>query len=192
MLTTGNGGAITTSDPELLALLRDLRGYSYDPGRFFWHRHLPFNVRMSGLQAAVGLAQLDRLDALVAHHTWLAEAYTERLEGVRGVQLPARPEAAGGAPGSRHAWWMYTIHVDEDAYGHRVPALRQALADQGIETRPAFVPLHWQPVLQGAVAAPHRPLPVSEWAAQTGINLPSGANLDEAQIDRVVGIIAKR
>jgi len=182
MMTTGNGGAITTSRPELASLLRELRGYSYAPGRFFWHEHMPFNVRMSGLQAAVGLAQLDRLDALVAHHAWMARAYSEGLAGVPGIQLPS-PSTEG-----RHVYWMVTIHVDEDVYGMSAYGLRTALASAGVETRPVFTPLHVQPVLQRA-AGRQGPFPHATWAAETGINLPSSAVLTAEQLERVCAVI---
>jgi perosamine synthetase len=182
MMTTGNGGAITTSRPELATLLRELRGYSYAADRFFWHEHMPFNVRMSGLQAAVGLAQLDRLDDLVAHHAWMAKAYTERLTGLAGIQLP-QPCAEG-----RHVHWMYTIHVDEAGFGCSSYALRARLASAGVETRPVFTPLHVQPVLQ-VTAGQQGPFPNATWAARTGINLPSAATLTAEQIDRVCGVI---
>jgi perosamine synthetase len=182
MMTTGNGGAITTSRPELAALLRELRGYSYAPGRFFWHEHMPFNVRMSGLQAAVGLAQLDRLGALVNHHEWMAAAYAEGLKGLPGITQPA-PCAEG-----RHVYWMVTIHVDEARYGLSAHALRVRLAADAIETRPVFTPLHVQPVLQER-AQGQGPFPNASWAARTGINLPSGATLTPTQLGRVCEVI---
>jgi perosamine synthetase len=184
MMTTGNGGAITTSRPELASLLRELRGYSYAPDRFFWHEHMPFNVRMSGLQAAVGLAQLDRLDDLVAHHEWMARAYSEALAGLPGIQLPA-PCSEG-----RHVYWMVTIHVDEAVYGMSAYGLREALAAAGVETRPVFTPLHVQPVLQRA-AGQQGPFPHATWAAETGINLPSSAVLTPEQLERVCAVIRR-
>ena len=182
MMTTGNGGAITTSRPELAALLRELRGYSYAPGRFFWHEHMPFNVRMSGLQAAVGLAQLDRLDALVTHHEWMAQAYADGLAGIPGITQPSPCEEG------RHVYWMVTIHVDEAIYGHSAHALRGALAAEAIETRPVFTPLHAQPILQ-THAEGQGAFPNATWASETGINLPSGATLTPDQLARVCSVI---
>ncbi len=183
MMTTGNGGAITTSHPELEAMLRELRGYSYAPGRFFWHSHMPFNVRMSALQAAVGLAQVERLAELVAHHRWLAGQYEAGLRGLPGVKLPA-PSVLG-----EHVYWMYTIHIDEALYGQSAYAVRAALAEEGIETRAVFSPLHVQPILQVGAAPAQGPFPVTSWAALSGINLPSGKTLTQAQIDRVCQVI---
>ena len=182
MMTTGNGGAITTSRPELAALLRELRGYSYAPGRFFWHEHMPFNVRMSGLQAAVGVAQLGRLDELVAHHEWMSGAYAAGLAGIPGLTLPAPCEEG------RHVYWMVTIHVDAAVFGMTAYELRVELAADAIETRPVFTPLHAQPVLQTS-AKGQGPFPNATWASRTGINLPSGATLTEAQLNRVCAVI---
>lgn len=183
MITTGNGGAITTSHEGLVALLRELRGYSYAPGRFFWHAHTAWNVRMSALQAALGLAQVERLPELVRHHAWLAERYGEGLRDVPGVVLPSPAEGGG------HVYWMYTIHVEPEAYGRDAFALRTALAAEGLETRPVFSPLHVQPVLQEAAAPVQGPFPNAEWAALTGINLPSGKTLTEESIERVCRVV---
>lgn len=181
MMTTGNGGAITTSHSGLAELLRKLRGYSYATNRFFWHGHMPFNVRMSAMQAAVGQAQVQRLEAIVAQRQEMAERYAAALGGISRLTLP------GPALGGRHAYWMYTIHVDE--HGPSAGAVREALAAAGIETRPAFTPLHVQPVLQDAAAPEQGPFPTSEWAARTGINLPSGSHVGAAEVARVARVL---
>lgn len=185
MITTGNGGAITSDHPGLVRALRHLRGYSYAPGRMFWHREMPFNVRMSAVQAALGVGQLERLDEVVARRERLAEAYAERLRGEPGLLLPS-PCARG-----RHAYWMYTVHVDEAACGHSAGDVRRALAAEGIETRAVFAPLHAQPVLRRASAPSQGRFPNAEWAARTGINLPSGALMRPDQIDRVADALRR-
>ena len=177
MITTGNGGAITTNHKELAKFLRQIRGYSYEPERFFWHHHMPFNARMSSLQAAVGCAQLDKLETLVDAKLEVAKGYQERLHNTPDLTLPS-PSSQG-----QHIYWMYTVHTE------RSIELRRSLADAGIETRPVFSPLHVQPVLQEASAPVQGPFPNSEWAARTGVNLPSGANLTSTQLDRISEVI---
>ncbi len=180
VMTTGNGGAITTDSDELASLVRELRGYSYAPGRFFWHHHPPFNLRISALQAAVGLAQLERMDAILDARAALERRYHERLAGIEGLTLPSF------APGS--VCWMYTVHV-EAAYGADATEVRRRLAAAHIETRPVFAPLHAQPVLQEAAAPTQGPFPVAEWAGATGINLPSNPLLSDAELDRVAAVL---
>lgn len=180
VMTTGNGGAITTDSDELAGLVRELRGYSYAPGRFFWHHHPPFNLRISALQAAVGLAQLGRMDAIVAARARLEERYRARLGGIAGLTLP-RFE-----PGS--ICWMYTVHVETE-YGQSATGVRRRLAEAGIESRPVFTPLHVQPVLQRAAAPAQGPFPVAEWAGATGINLPSDPLLSDEALDRIAAVL---
>ncbi len=185
MLTTGNGGAITTSHEGLHERLRALRGYSYAEDRFFWHHHLPVNARMSALQAALGSAQLRRLPEILARRRAVAEGYELRLAGIDGLTLPSTP--AAGA----HAWWMYTVHVEPEACALTAAELRAALARQGIETRPVFSPLHVQPVLQERAAPAQGPFPVAEWAALTGLNMPTSARMGDDDLDRVCGVVRR-
>ena len=138
---------------------------------------------MSALQAAVGLAQVQRLEELVAHHRSVAERYAAGLRGVAGVALP-EPAALGD-----HAYWMYTVHIEEAHYGSGAYAVREALAREGIETRAVFSPLHVQPILQAGAAPAQGPFPHAAWAARTGINLPSGKTLTSEEIDRVCAVL---
>lgn len=182
MMTTGNGGAVTTSHGELAASLRRLRGYSTEPGYHFWHPDPPFNARMTALQAALGDAQLQRLDELVAMRESLAARYSDALRGIDGVRLPA-PCAIG-----RHTYWMYTIHVDEERYGADAASVRTRLAAHGLETRAVFTPLHAQPIL---ARGPLPSFPVAEWAARTGINLPSGPHVRDEHVERVARVLRR-
>ncbi len=182
MITTGNGGGITTSHPELAALLRELRGYSYSDGRLFWHTHLPFNQRISAMQAAVGRVQLARLQEILAGHRRVARGYRARLEGVPGLLLPAEPDEG------EHTYWMFTIHIEADQYGADATTVRRRLAAHGVETRAVFTPLHVQPVLQGP-GDPQGPFPQAEWAAQTGINLPSSPHLNDEELDLICAVL---
>jgi perosamine synthetase len=182
-ITTGNGGAITTDSDELAELVAELRGYSYTRGHLFWHHHLPFNLRISAMQAAMGTAQLAKLDRIIEDRRALRQRYAARLDGVPGLTLPT--DCANG----RASFWMVTIHVDSDRHGRSASEVRHALAAAGIETRAVFAPLHAQPVLQEAAAPAQGPFPVAEWAARTGINLPSNPRLTDAQLDRIADVL---
>ena len=153
---------VTTNDPGIAAAARELRDHAFTPERHFWHHRRAFNFRMSNLQAAVGLAQVERLDELLTARRRVARAYTERLSGIPGITLP--PERAG----LESVHWMYGILVEEP-FGRSRDELRAALAAEGIETRSFFVPLHVQPAYRellrgqrfpvGRADGGHRPLP---------------------------------
>jgi len=101
IITTGEGGMITTNDAGLARLMRRLRDHAFHPERHFWHEYVGFNYRMTNLQAAVGLAQTERMGAIVAARRRLRTWYDERLQSIPGLQLPTE------ARGYRSVFWMY-------------------------------------------------------------------------------------
>ena len=110
------------------------------PKRHFWHKFVGFNYRMTNLQAAVGLAQVEQLDKFVVARRRNAAEYTRRLDGIPGITTPPQ------APWAKNVYWMYGILVDAQTYGMNRDGLRKVLADHGIETRTFFIPMHCQPV----------------------------------------------
>jgi perosamine synthetase len=174
ILTSGEGGLLTTDDDEIAAVARELRDHAFSPERHFWHRRLGFNYRMTNLQAAVALAQLERLDALVSRRRENARRYRAELGDVPGVSLP--PSAPGDVS------WMFGITV-EPGFGISRDELRRVLAARGIETRTFFVPLHVQPVLRHRFRGQR--YPVAERLGATGLYLPSGPGLTAADIAAV-------
>jgi perosamine synthetase len=182
ILTTGEGGAVTTDDPEIAAIARELRDHGFSSERHFWHRFRAFNYRMSNLQAAVGLAQVERLDELVEARRANAALYRDRLAGIDGLTLPPEVE------GAESVHWMFGILV-EPGFGCSRDELRRRLAADGIETRTFFVPLHLQPsYVRSQRGARH---PVAERLGATGLYLPSAPTLTEADIDRVAGALRR-
>ena len=180
IVATGEGGMVTTDDAKLADVVRTLRDHAFTAERHFWHERRGFNYRMTNLQAAVGLAQTERLDDLVAARRRNAERYRERLSGIAGLTLPAERD------GCTNVYWMFGLLV-EDAFGTTRDGLRAHLAARGIETRGFFVPIHAQPIY----FRDHRGerFPVAERLGRRGLYLPSGPRLTEAQIDRVVDAI---
>jgi len=140
IITTGEGGMVTTNDRTLAQLAWNLRDHAFSHERHFWHKFVGFNYRMTNLQAAVGLAQVEQLDGFVAARRRNAAEYNCRLYGIPGIRTPAE------APWAKNVYWMYGIMVDETEYGMSRDALRRVLADHGIETRTFFIPMHCQPV----------------------------------------------
>jgi len=177
IITTGEGGMLVTNNEELAQKARLLRDQAYEPSRRFLHRFVGYNYRMTNLQAAIGLAQLERIDEFVEARRNHAKLYNEILGGTEGLVLP--PEASW----AKNVYWMYTILV-EDSFGMDRDRLIQKLREKGVDTRPAFYPMHLQPVYYDE--NDDGSYDVSTWLSVGGLNLPSGNGLSNTQIERVV------
>ena len=180
IITTGEGGMITTDDEELASKARNIRDHAFSPERHFWHRTVAYNFRMTNLQAAVGVAQMERVDWLVQRRIENAMRYNERLRTVPGLTLPP------ASPDVKNVYWMYGIMV-EDAFGATRDQLREHLAANAIETRSFFVPMHMQPVYFRRESLGR--FPVAENLCRRGFYLPSAASLTEEQLDFVCATI---
>lgn len=180
IVTTGEGGMVVTDAPEIADVARSLRDHAFSPERHFWHQRLAFNYRMGNLQAAVGLAQTERLDELVGRRRATAARYREALRDIPGVGLPPPTESAGGVP------WMFGITVGGPAAVSR-DELRSRLAQAGVETRSFFVPIHLQPIYRARYR--NQRYPVAEELGRTGLYIPSGAGLHASDIDYVAETI---
>jgi len=187
ILTTGEGGMVVTDDESLAERCRYFRNLCFPltGGRDYVHDDLGYNYRLTNLQAAVGVAQLERADALVERRRAVALRYSERLRGVPGLQLPVE------RPGVRNVFWMYGIVVDEAAYGMGRDALAEALRREGIDSRPFFSPLHRQKVLGRCGVTVGGEFPVTERIAAGGLYLPTGPVITGKQIDRVADAVLR-
>ena len=185
-ITTGEGGMVVTDDEALAAECRSLRNLAFPRtgGRVYRHDRIGFNYRMSNVQGAIGLAQLERIDQYVASRRAHAKRYDERLATVRSVQPPVE------RPWARNSYWMYGIVLRDEARLGR-DELTERLAADGIETRPFFQPMHSQPALLRYGTEPGGSFPVSDRLGARGLYLPSGSDLTDDDIDRVCGQIAK-
>ena len=175
-ITTGEGGMVVSNDKTLIERARHLKGQGLAAHREYWHDVVGYNYRMTNIQAAIGLAQLERADSFIARKRDIAARYAAGLEG-----LPV--ESHRCAPGTTHSYWMTSILVDRAE--HREP-LREHMARAGIETRPVFYPVHTMPMH----SRNFRRHPVAEDLAWRGINLPSWPGLSNAQVDSIVSSIA--
>ncbi len=185
VITTGEGGMVTTEDEALANRLRWLRSHAQmaDVDRPYLHAALGFNYRMSAFNAAVGLAQLDRLDEFLARKAANAAHYSARLDDCPGVRTPVGPPRP-----DRHANWAYAVVIDPDVVDGGARGLSAFLRARGCETRGFFHPLHLHPVTWGG--APDRPtLPGCETFAPRGLVLPSGNMLESRHIDVVTHAI---
>jgi perosamine synthetase len=184
LITTGEGGMILANEPRLADRARSLRNLCFRPERRFYHTELGYNGRMTNLQAALGVAQIQRMDQIIARKRWMGAAYTERLAGIAGLQLPVEE------PWARQVYWMYGLLLDESSDYDAVSFARR-LHDEGVETRPFFLGMHEQPVFQqmGLFLGEH--YPVAERLARQGLYLPSGLGLTEQQLEEVCTAVRK-
>ncbi|MCC6169605.1 MAG: DegT/DnrJ/EryC1/StrS family aminotransferase [Caldilineaceae bacterium] len=181
IITTGEGGMITTDNREIAQLAWNLRDHAFSSERHFWHKFVGFNYRMTNLQAAVGLAQVEQLESFVAARRRNAAEYTRRLRDIPGITTPPQAEWA------KNVYWMYGILVDRAAYGMSRDELRRALADHGIETRTFFIPMHCQPVYWQAFKGQR--YPIAEQLCRDGFYLPSASSLSLGEIEYVTEVI---
>lgn len=181
LVTTGEGGVITTNDPEIAKRARLLRNHAFSPDRHFWHKEIGFGYKMTNLQAAVGLGQVERFDELFAKKQAVAVAYRSGIAGVSGILLPPEKE------GFVNSHWMFGILVDRKKFGIDKNELREKLAAGGIETRSFFVPIHVQPVYRRLFTG--QKFPIAEGLCRDGLYLPSFTTLTQQDIDRVVETI---
>ncbi len=177
LITTGEGGMILTNDAGYARTAQSLRNLCFEPGRRFLHHRMGHNFRLTNVQAALGLGQLERIDEIVARKRWMGQAYTEGLRGVSGIQLPVEKAWA------RSVYWMYGLVLDDDR-GDAVQLARR-LEAEGVETRPFFLGMHEQPVFLERGLFRGERYPVTERIARQGLYLPSGLALTEDQLSRV-------
>lgn len=178
-ITTGEGGMVCTNDEVLAQKARDLRNLCFQPGKRFVHERLGWNLRLTNMQAAIGLAQLERLDEFTKRKRLMGQRYTELLKGISGVQLPlARTEYAD------NIYWVYGLVLDE-GLGMNAEDAIQKLLDKGVGCRPFFYPMHQQPVLRNMGFFQNEKYPVAERMYQRGFYIPSGMSLTQDQIEQV-------
>ena len=184
IITTGEGGMVVTARESVAKKARLLRDLAHSPKRRFWHLEVGFNYRMTAMQAALGLAQLQEVDTYLAKKRWMAAEYSRRLSGIPGLTLPME------LPGRTHVHWMYSVVV-ERRFGKTRNALMAYLQQHGIDTRTFFAPLHQQPVLRTLGLGRGKRLPVAEELSRRGLYLPSGLAITEPQIDRVCEVVGR-
>ena len=168
VITTGEGGMVTTNDDALAARLRLLRNLAFTKPRFR-HELAGFNFRMTGYQAGMGLAQLDKIENIIAQKRQVAATYRELLSGTVGIQFPE--EAAW----ARNVYWMVCVVIGND-FGISRDRLADSLRNDGIDTRTFFCPMNQQPCLRLPENGPP-PCPVADHLWESGLYLPSTNDL---------------
>lgn len=176
VITTGEGGMLLTDDDALASRLRRLKDHGMSPTRRYFHEELAFNYRMTNLQAALGVAQLEQIEQFIARKRQIHAIYQERLGACVDVTL------LGERPGYRGVFWMVSALLADESRDR--DALLAALREQGIDTRPFFVPMSELPHLAGfrAVGATGDGCPIARRLSRTGFNLPTGCGLTNEQV----------
>jgi perosamine synthetase len=175
-LTTGEGGMIVTDDWSLAEKCRKLRNLCFEPEKRFIHYDLGWNYRMTNLQAALGLAQLENLEKVLIRKKTLGSKYQELLQHNRFLQTPKIK-----MNGYENNYWVFGVVLTSES-PKTAKQIMEQLKNEGIGTRPFFWPMHKQPVLAEYF---QEALPVSELISETGFYLPSGVGTTDEEIERV-------
>lgn len=184
IITTGEGGMLTTNDVELAERTRHLADHAMSPTERYYHNELGFNYRMTSLQAALGLAQLEQIDAFIEKKRAIYHWYAEYLTGLPAVELNVERANA------YNVFWMSCLVLTEKS-GINQEELMRALREHDIDSRPFFVPLHRLPHLAGCRTVGHEgeDCPQTERLAARGLNLPSSCSLDQDTVQLVASRI---
>jgi perosamine synthetase len=179
-ITSGEGGMIVTDDEHIADKSRKLRNLYFEPPQRFVHNELGFNLRMTNIQAALGVAQLEKLDQHVILKRKIGNLYNDLLKDIDGIQLPITKTEY-----SENIYWVYSIVLDNNN-GKDANRVMQELGKNQIGTRPFFYPMHQQPILQKLGYKRNADnCPVSENIAKYGFYLPSGLGITESEISTV-------
>ena len=178
-MTTGEGGIVTTDNPDLARKLHSLRNQGRDDmGSWLGHSRLGYNYRMGEINAALGLSQLSRIESLLTRRQKVADYYRERLKDVPGVEALAPLETT-----TRLSWFVFVVRLDPDI---SKLFLIQHLADMGVPSRSYFTPIHLHPFYRDLFGYKEGSFPVTERVARSAIALPFHTNFSEANVDIVV------
>ncbi len=180
IITTSGGGMLVSADPELVSRARHLATQAREPEIFYEHTTLGYNYRLSNLLAALGRGQLRNLPAKLERRRAIHDRYREAFATTDGIAFP--PADANGEPNH----WLTVVTIDPGAFGTDPFAISATLGAAGIEARPAWKPMHRQPLYRDA---PMRGGAVADRIFATGLCLPSGSNLTAAEQDEVIAAV---
>lgn len=178
IITTGEGGMITTNNAELAGRARNLKGLAFGDVNKFMHKDIGVNYRMTNLQAALGCAQFEKIEDIIASKRRIAQRYSERFKACDNLHLPVEKQYA------RNVYWMYHLALRGNLSDKR-SLIMQRLSDAGIETREGFIPYNMQEIFIARGWTTPGECPLANEAATTGFYLPSGATLSDDEIDYV-------
>ncbi|HPS31670.1 MAG TPA: DegT/DnrJ/EryC1/StrS family aminotransferase [bacterium] len=178
-VTTGEGGMVVTDDENIYKKCQGYRNLCFKPEKRFVHEELGWNFRMTNMQAALGLAQLEKLERHAEIKRNMGNKYIELLKNVDGIQLPVEKTAYAD-----NIYWVFGIVLKDEVPMDAETAMKR-LGEKGIGTRPFFWPMHEQPVFIKAGMFENEKYPVAERIARRGFYIPSGLGLSEVEMERV-------
>jgi perosamine synthetase len=184
IITTGEGGMVLARNADHAEKLRSLRNLSFRKDRRFYHTELGHNYRLTNLQAAIGVAQVEQIENHLAKKRWMGKLYTEKLKHLPQISLPVEE------PWAKNVYWMYGLVLTDDV-PYDAEEFARRLKNEGVDTRPFFVGMHEQPVFQQKGMFIGERYPVAERLARRGLYLPSGLTITEAQIETVSAAVRK-
>jgi perosamine synthetase len=180
LISTGGGGMIVTNDDGLADHARYLTTQAKDDPLEYVHHQIGYNYRLTNVLAALGVAQLERIEEHIAAKRHIARRYSEGLDDVHGLTLPIQAEWAF------HVFWLYTLLVEERRYGMDSRALLHSLRERNIQTRPIWHPIYTLRPYQGCQA--YR-VEVSDWVHERALSIPCSVGLSEEKQDQVIAAI---
>lgn len=188
IICTGEGGMAVTNDEKLAERMRLLKNHAFTKNRFT-HEEVGYNYRMTNIQGAIGLAQLENIDKLIQMRINNANQYNKLLKNIKGIVLPPSKDWA------KNVYWMYGILLNGD-FGMARDKLREELLKEGIDTRSFFIPAHKQPMFSKKTQKFSMPdisgkYPVSDNLGNNGFYLPSSSHLPKEDINYIVDTIKK-
>ena len=169
IITTGEGGMITSNKDKLAERIRILRDHGMAPSRRYWHDEVGYNYRMTNIQAAIGLAQMESIEKKISKRKWIARKYSEYI----GDEAELQPEMSWGS----NVYWLPTFLLNSNLGSVSRESLIKLLAENGVESRPAFYPLHEMPPYKNDL-----PFPISNYISYHGISLPVSNKFDKDDI----------
>lgn len=182
LVTTGEGGMVLVRDRAQAERLRSMRNLCFQPGRRFFHEALGYNFRMTNVQAAMGVGQVERIAGTVARKREIAHAYDAALSGLASIRLPVE------MPWAESVYWVYGIVLGDDR-ADDAEAVMSRLKSRGVETRPFFLGMHEQPVFRRMGLFGGESYPVAERLARRGFYVPNGLGLTTEQQETVVSAL---
>jgi len=179
-ITTGEGGMITFNDQKVYQKAKVLRDHGMDPQKTYWHNFVGYNYRMTNMQAAIGLAQIERIDEILKQKVSIANYYRSKLQNVPGISFVSESSK------KLNTYWLVTILIDPKKFGLNRNLLQQRLKENNIDSRPVFFSLHIMPPYKKYYKTD---LNNSKYVSDNGISLPSSLNLSHTDIDRICDTI---
>jgi perosamine synthetase len=180
IITTGEGGICVCNDPSIVNKIEELRDHGMRKNKKYWHDSVGFNYRMTNLQAAVGLAQLERINWFIDRKRHIARLYNQHLSGMNKLVLPVERDWA------KNSFWMYTILLNKNCIEINRDELITLLKNDGIDSRPVFYPLHTMPPYRESKTYRN-----AENISAAGLSLPSSVTLEDEQIEYICNMIKK-